>query len=158
MDLKERLLAYIQTLGVSVAEFERQAGLSNGYIKNFKGSLGTDKLENLLLAFPDLSYEWLVRGEGEMPKPNVQQTSSGASSPNVNGSHNVVAPQTSYGDYSPNVRGDNNHVGGSETIDKAFATIDRILEEMAAQRRLVEQSMAQTAALISILQNQNKHQ
>lgn len=33
MDLKQRLLIYIQRLGVSVAEFERNAGLSNGYIK-----------------------------------------------------------------------------------------------------------------------------
>lgn len=64
MDLIQRLLIYIQRLGVSVAEFERNAGLSNGYINNFKGSLGVDKLESLLHAYPELSYDWLVRDYG----------------------------------------------------------------------------------------------
>lgn len=136
MDLKQRLLTYIQGLGMSVAEFERTAGLSNGYIKNFKGSLGVDKLENLLRAFPDLSYEWLVRGEGDMLKASVKQTSTG--------------------DYSPNVNGSGNSVNSS-------AVVDRFLEELSAQRKLAERTLdllekrdSQLDRLITIIENQTK--
>lgn len=136
MDLKQRLLTYIQSVGMSVAEFERTAGLSNGYIKNFKGSLGVDKLENLLQAFPELSYEWLVRGEGDMLRSSVKQTSNG--------------------DYSPNVNGSGNSVNSS-------AAVDRFLEELSAQRKLAERTLdllekrdTQLDRLITIIENQSK--
>lgn len=137
MELKERLLMFIQSLGMTVAEFERTAGLSNGYIKNFKGSLGVDKLENLLHAFPSLSYEWLVRGEGEMTKSEVQQSS--------------------VGDYSPNVNGSGN------SINSAPISSERFMEELSAQRRLAERTLdllekrdAQLDRLITIIEKQSK--
>lgn len=67
-DVKDRLLAFVSSLKISKAEFERRAGLSNGYLKNFKGQLGADKLEGLLKAFPQLSRVWLLTGEGSMLK------------------------------------------------------------------------------------------
>ncbi|MCM1066842.1 MAG: hypothetical protein NC418_04615 [Muribaculaceae bacterium] len=74
----------------------------------------------------------------------------------VSGSNNRVGSteQTTYGDNSPAIKGDNNHFGGCASIDKAFATIDKMLNEISAQRKLVEQSLAQNATLISILQAQ----
>ena len=61
---------------MSVLQFEKRCGLSNGYIKNFKGNFGSDKLENLLNAFPNLNREWLLTGEGEMLKESSQLISS----------------------------------------------------------------------------------
>ncbi len=95
------------------------------------------------------SMDWLLTGKGEMLR-------------------NSGVHQTSYGDHSPNVNGDGNHFGGCASIDKAFATIDKslaqnenmlnalnaALAEISAQRELVAQSMAQTAMLINLLQNQ----
>ena len=95
------------------------------------------------------SLEWLLSGVGEMLRePSVQQTS--------------------YGDHSPNVNGNGNHFGGCASIDRAFATLgnslaqnaemlktlNAALAEISAQRELVAQSMAQTALLIQLLQNQ----
>lgn len=94
------------------------------------------------------SLEWLIKGEGEMLAPSVQQTS--------------------YGDHSPNVNGDGNHVGDCAFIDRAFTTLDKslaqneavlktldsALAEIAEQRKLAAQSMAHTAMLIQMLQNQ----
>lgn len=40
--------------------------MSNGYLKNFKGQLGAEKLEGILKAFPKLSRVWLLTGEGSM--------------------------------------------------------------------------------------------
>ena len=67
---KDRLLYFESTTGLKRAAFERKAGLSNGYIKNFKGSMGTEKIEELHRAFPELSRTWLLTGEGEMLRSN----------------------------------------------------------------------------------------
>lgn len=68
MTLKDRLIQIAESHGLTIAEFERTAGLSNGYMKNFKGSLGSNKMEYLLRAFPDINPTWLLMGEGEMSK------------------------------------------------------------------------------------------
>lgn len=71
--MKSRLIQIAENYGLSVAEFERKAGLSNGYIKNFKGSIGSDKIEYLLSRFPEIDPGWLLTGEGEMLKsPEVR--------------------------------------------------------------------------------------
>ena len=57
---------FIKYNGLSNLAFEKACGLSNGYIRNFKGNLGSDKLSNILVAFPELSKDWLLYGEGEM--------------------------------------------------------------------------------------------
>lgn len=65
-DIKERLIKFVSSLKITKAEFERRAGLSNGYLRNFKGNLGREKLEGILRAFPSLSKTWLLTGEGNM--------------------------------------------------------------------------------------------
>ena len=71
MSAKERIMQFIDKQGISKAEFERRVGLSNGYVNNFKGNLGAEKLENILLTFPNLNRIWLLTGEGEMLKSDV---------------------------------------------------------------------------------------
>lgn len=65
-NIKERLLQVIDHEKISVSQFERRSGLSNGYIKNIRKSISTDKLDGILRAFPDINRDWLIRGEGEM--------------------------------------------------------------------------------------------
>lgn len=60
--VKERLIAFIEYKELSVSAFEKACGLSNGYIRNFKGNLGGTKLEDILNAFPELDREWLLFG------------------------------------------------------------------------------------------------
>lgn len=64
--VKERLLSFVKYKGLSNLAFEKSCGLSNGYLRNFKGNLGQDKLANILAAFPELNKDWLLYGEGEM--------------------------------------------------------------------------------------------
>lgn len=66
MGLKERILLFISHVGVSKSTFERACGLSNGYVNNLKGSIGANKLEGILSAFPQLNRNWLLTGEGQM--------------------------------------------------------------------------------------------
>jgi SOS-response transcriptional repressor LexA len=66
MGVKERIFLFIEYVGISKNKFEKMAGLSTGYLKNFKGSLGADKLEGILNVFPELNREWLLNGNGQM--------------------------------------------------------------------------------------------
>lgn len=69
----DRLLDFIRYLKESGNEvksakaFEEKCGLSNSYIANVKkgnGSVGSDMLAKINLAFPQLNLEWLCSGNG----------------------------------------------------------------------------------------------
>jgi hypothetical protein len=110
--IKDRLKIYIKYLGIGQSKFEKQCNLSNGYINNSKGNFGASKLEYILKSYPELNREWLLYGEGEMLKSSVSIEN---------------------GDGSTQIIGDGNHVGAHSTIDIA-------LQEITAQRKLVEKA------------------
>jgi repressor LexA len=67
----ERLKQYIDNKGISVAAFEKSIGMSNasfGKCLKKGGAIGTDKLENILRIYPDISASWLITGKGNMLK------------------------------------------------------------------------------------------
>lgn len=72
----ERIKEFIDYKGLSIAAFERSIGMSNASfgksLKN-KGAIGSDKIENILSKYKELSAEWLLTGNGEMIKPNVSR-------------------------------------------------------------------------------------
>lgn len=65
----ERLKQYIDSKGLAISAFERSIGMSNAsFSKSLKngGAIGTDKLENILSVYADLSVVWLLTGKGAM--------------------------------------------------------------------------------------------
>lgn len=76
MEIKNRLIQFIQHKQMTVKAFEESCGMSNGYISSMRKGLGTEKLNNVLTKYPDLNREWLLYGEGEMLK--IDATASGA--------------------------------------------------------------------------------
>ena len=78
--VKERLILFAKTNGLSQKAFERKAGLSNGYINNISKGIGAEKLQKILSTFPQLNEGWLISGEGEMLKD-----ASPAMQPDTNG-------------------------------------------------------------------------
>lgn len=64
--VKERIVEFAKAKQITIRDFERKSGLSNGYVNAMRKGLGTEKLENVLSAFPDLSRDWLLYGEGPM--------------------------------------------------------------------------------------------
>lgn len=67
MDIKERIIFFCKTVGITKTEFERRAGLSFGYVNKIKNGVG-NKLFSILEAFPELNKNWLLFEEGEMLK------------------------------------------------------------------------------------------
>lgn len=73
MNVNSRILEFVSAKGLSVAEFERLCGLSNGYVRKVKDSLGKRGLSDILRRFPDLNSDWLLTGKGEMLLTNPTQ-------------------------------------------------------------------------------------
>lgn len=116
--VKERIRAFINYKKISARAFETRCGFSNGYLRQLKNSPTVDKMEMILSAFPEINREWLTVGNGEMLKDNVKQIS--------------------HGDNSPNISGNGNNVNAASTIDKA-------LNEIAEQRKLVAKAQDQVS-------------
>lgn len=66
--VKERLVEFIKKQGLSQGRFEKSAGLSNGYVNNLRKAPGSDKLQKILYAYPELNSDWLLYGTGDMLK------------------------------------------------------------------------------------------
>ncbi len=70
--IKERLTEFRKYRGIGQGKFEKIAGLSNGYLTQLRHAPGSQKLQSILDAFPDLNRIWLLTGEGEMLNPPPQ--------------------------------------------------------------------------------------
>ena len=71
---KDRILRYIEHEGISIREFERKCGFSNGYFNKIK-DFSTDKVQEITRVFPNLNYIWVLTGEtcmlnSDMAQPN----------------------------------------------------------------------------------------
>ena len=69
-----RINQFAESQGLSMREIERSIGATNGVIsgaiKNNR-EIGSDKVENFLHTYSNVSAEWLLRGEGEMFKKEI---------------------------------------------------------------------------------------
>ena len=88
----ERIKAYMDFKGIKVAPFEKSIGMSNasfGKSLKTKGSIGTDKLENILSVYSDINPVWLLTGEGNMLKTEApcsgEAAPEGAKSKKISG-------------------------------------------------------------------------
>ena len=64
--VKGRLLAFIESKGISKNKFEQMCGLSHRYVSNISKSIQPDVVKKISLIFPELNMGWLLSGSGEM--------------------------------------------------------------------------------------------
>ena len=67
--IKERILYFVETLGVSKRKFYERIGVSRGTLESDSG-ITEDVMAKFLAEFPEISEKWLLTGEGEMLKRN----------------------------------------------------------------------------------------
>lgn len=76
LTIKAKILAFIKEKGIKKVDFFEAAGIqsSNFKGKNMSSQPGGDIIVKILTLYPDLSAEWLMRGEGNMFKSNNTDT------------------------------------------------------------------------------------
>lgn len=132
----ERFLEYLKYKGVARHKAEVDMGLSNGTLKKAAEpgrKLSPNSLEQIEKYCTDLNMEWLRSGKGSMLIDSVNQS------------------------------GNNSNIQNS-TINSPYSNspsfIEKVLNEIAAQRRLAEVSIAksqeQIDRLITIIENMQK--
>ena len=114
--IKERTIEFIRHKGIKMKTFEEKCGLSTGYVTSMRSGYGSEKLKNVLNAFPELNREWLLYGEGEMLNKGIADP----------GNTSIV----------------NNQVGNGNRFENS-QTVERFLDELAAQRELTKEAQQQ---------------
>ena len=76
MAVKERLVDFIKSNGLTNSEFCRSIGVSTGFISSMVNSTQPDKIERITLKYPELNVGWLLTGEGSMLKDEEQSQST----------------------------------------------------------------------------------
>lgn len=131
MDINERFEKFFEYKGIKRSEFERRCGLSNGYTRNLRDSPKSEKLKDILNAFPEINPTWLQTGEGEMIRPYINSS------------------------VEQNVRGDGNKFSGSGDITDGLsaALLQQALDEITQMRILLAESVRNTNDLSQRLMN-----
>ena len=70
--VKDRLLRFLQHLGIGQNKFEKNVGLSVGYINKLRHEPSPTKLRLIINKYPELNQAWLLTGEGNMLKENAE--------------------------------------------------------------------------------------
>jgi len=89
--IEQRLKQIFTKLGVNVSSVERECGFSPNSLRTSldRGSaIGSDRIETILAHYPDISAEWLFRGECPMTRADQSVgdiIGSNAVGVNVNG-------------------------------------------------------------------------
>lgn len=63
--IKQRILSFAETLGISKREFYSQIGVSRGTLES-KSSITEDVMARFIARFPQVSPSWLLTGKGDM--------------------------------------------------------------------------------------------
>ena len=65
---KIRILSFLKFLKIGQNAFEENVGIARSYLSNNKGSIGSDVINKISIAYPELNLDWLITGKGEMLK------------------------------------------------------------------------------------------
>ena len=98
--MKDRLIIFLEYLGIGQNKFAQNVGLSAGYVNNLGENISSRSLNKILNVYPQLNEKWLLTGKGEMIKPINTQKAKGNNSINSN-TNNIEGNVTiSHNDFS----------------------------------------------------------
>lgn len=131
MDINERFEKFFKYKGIKRSEFERKCGLSNGYTRNLRDSPKSEKMKDILNAFPELNPVWLQTGEGEMILPCINSP------------------------VEQHVKGDGNSFSGTGDMTNGVpaSLLQQALDEITQMRQLLAESVLNTNDLSQRLMN-----
>lgn len=127
MTIKKRIEMFIEHQGIKRSVFERTCGFSNGYTRNLKENPSASKIEDILMAYPELNRVWLLSGEGEMLKSEIVNIGE------VSGGANTIGMSV-----NQSISKNSGQNAGRDLINHRDKSL---LEELAAQRHLAERQL-----------------
>lgn len=65
---RSRLLKFVEHTRLGKGAFEREAGLSNGFLDKTTDRIRKGSLNMISSRFPELNMDWIINGRGEMIK------------------------------------------------------------------------------------------
>ena len=136
--LKDRVRTYCEYMNIRVSQFEKRAGLSNGYFNQVSKKPSEAKLQAIASAHPELNLDWLCTGHGEMLNPINQQSAKGDNTIQVSG-NNV------------DMRNINQSKGNTDDAQRAKELEERVAELTKDKERLqnlVDKMQAQIEKLL----------
>ena len=112
--MNERILQFIEYLGISVSEFERNCDLSNGAVSKMGDNTRRSTINKIYNVYPQLNTDWLLTGKGDMLNAEQLPSSSPITDKVItdNNSNNQSPPHIIK--YYPNVNGS---MGGVQFLD-----------------------------------------
>lgn len=84
---KDRLLKFLDCMGISRRSFEKAIGAGNAYIANMTEGPSTKVIERICKQYPQLNRVWFVTGEGEMFNGGIFNESSSTVSIDAHGNN-----------------------------------------------------------------------
>ena len=70
MEVKDRLILFLEHLKIGQKKFEENVGLSNGFVNNIGVSITSKSINKISSKYPQLNTDWLLTGQGEMLQSN----------------------------------------------------------------------------------------
>ena len=94
--LKEKILSFLSQVGIRKSDFFEATGIQSSNFKgaNIKSAPGGDMLVRILTTYPDLSAEWLMRGEGSMLRSRQNIIPSDLIETDPQSGNNYIPPTT----------------------------------------------------------------
>lgn len=75
MNIRTRILQYLEYKTISRYQFYKKIGVSNGFLDK-DGAIGSDKCEKICYQYPDINLYWLILGVGPMLKDEIKHNIS----------------------------------------------------------------------------------
>lgn len=140
LTLKEKILSFLAQIGVRKVDFFDLTGIQPSNFKgiNIKSSPGGDMLVKILTSYPQLSAEWLMRGEGDMLRPssNPFPTELTKSDPTIG--ENYVPPTAPIEQNNVTQHQEPPSISNS-TLTELITTIREQAEEIGRLKAYIEQ-------------------
>jgi hypothetical protein len=109
-------------MNIRISQFEKKAGLSNGYFNQVSKKPSVSKLESISIAHPELNIDWLCTGHGEMLNDQLNQPSV---QPEIPAEENPSADNTLIAELR-------------SQIEKLEAKVDNLNQELGEKNALIK--------------------
>ena len=127
--MKDRLIIFLEYLGIGQNKFAQNVGLSAGYVNNLGENISSRSLNKILNVYPQLNEKWLLTGKGEMIKPINTQKAKGNNSINSN-INNIEGNVTiSHNDFSNLLELQKGYQDVQKELEEILETIQKQLKD-----------------------------